>query len=260
MTLRKKFNLLTIAGSDSGGGAGIQADIKTTTMLGGFATSVITALTAQNTCGVSDIYPVPVDFIKSQMHAILLDIDIHVIKSGMLFNSDIISMVADNLPQNIPYILDTVMIAKGGASLLQDSAIESMKTKLFPKALMITPNLPELQALAGGICVSHAQELMKNYGCQNVLIKGGHDTGNDVTDILVTKNDTYEFTLPRIITQAGHGTGCSLSAALGCYIAQGFDIVEAVHKSKDYVYQALKSAHPIGKGHYPLNHNYILNN
>ena len=255
---RKNINLLTIAGSDSGGGAGIQADIKTTTMLGGFATSVITALTAQNTCGVTDIHPVPLSFIQSQIDAVLSDIDIHVIKTGMVFNADIIHLLSEMLPPNIPYVLDTVMIAKGGAKLLCDCAIDAMKQKLFPKALIITPNLPELQALSGGVTVHHAQELINNYGCKNVLIKGGHDIGDMVTDILVTKNDIFEFTLPRIVTQAGHGTGCTLSAAISVYIAQGLSLYDAVQKSKHYVYNALLNALPIGKGCYPLNHNYML--
>ncbi len=254
--IKNTFNLLTIAGSDSGGGAGIQADIKTTTVLGGFCTSVITALTAQNTCGVSDIHPVPLPFIQSQMHAVLSDIDIHVIKSGMFFSRDIIHGVADMLPSHIPYILDTVMIAKGGASLLQDSAITAMKEKLFHKALVITPNLPELQALSGGISVHHARTLIENYGCQTVLIKGGHDAGDNVIDILVTQNDIFEFSLPRIVTQAGHGTGCTLSAAIACFIAQGLSLEDTVHKAKHYVHNALSNAFPIGKGCYPLYHNY----
>ena len=254
----KNFNLLTIAGSDSGGGAGIQADIKTTTMLGGFATSVITALTAQNTCGVFDIHPAPVLFIQAQMNAVLSDIDIHVIKSGMLFSTDIIDTISELLPDTIPYILDTVMIAKGGASLLKDSAVLAMKEKLFSKALIITPNLPELQALSGGVSVSHARKLITDYGCKNVLIKGGHDTGDNVTDILITPDNITEFTLPRIITQAGHGTGCTLSAALACFIAQGLSLNDAVDKAKHYVYNALNHAFPIGKGCYPLNHNYML--
>jgi hydroxymethylpyrimidine kinase/phosphomethylpyrimidine kinase len=181
-----------------------------------------------------------------------------VIKSGMLFNADIIDMIADNLPISVPYILDTVMIAKGGACLLQDSAIDSMKRKLFPKALIITPNLPELQALSGGTSVENAQNLIRDYGCQNVLIKGGHAAGDDAVDILVTSDAVHEFSLPRIITQAGHGTGCSLSAALACYIAQGFSIIDAVHKAKNYIHQALMMAYPIGKGHYPLYHNYMI--
>jgi hydroxymethylpyrimidine kinase/phosphomethylpyrimidine kinase len=227
-------------------------------MLKGFAASVITALTAQNTCGVRSIHPVPVAFIKDQLEAVFTDIQIDAIKSGMLFDTDIINMVASMLPADIPYILDTVMIAKGGASLLQDSAIDSMKHTLFPKALLITPNLPELQALCGGVSVNHARTLITDYGCQNVLIKGGHDTTENVTDILVTKDTEHHFSLPRIITQAGHGTGCSLSAALACYIAQGFDMPQAVHKAKEYVYHALHTARPIGKGHHPLNHNYVL--
>ncbi|MFT6071879.1 MAG: hydroxymethylpyrimidine kinase/phosphomethylpyrimidine kinase [Alphaproteobacteria bacterium] len=254
----KPYNFLTIAGSDSGGGAGIQADLKTATMLGGFGTSAITALTAQNTCGVNDIHPVPLDFIAAQLTAILSDIDIHVIKSGMLFNADIINVIAQIIPDNVPYILDTVMIAKGGALLLQENAIEAMKQHLFHKALLITPNLPELEALSGGISVTHAQNLIRDYGCQNVLIKGGHDTGYVATDILVTPNDIYKFSLPRIVTKAGHGTGCTLSSAIACYIAQGLVLNDAVDKAKKYVYEALKSALPIGNGHHPLNHNYSI--
>jgi hydroxymethylpyrimidine kinase/phosphomethylpyrimidine kinase len=253
------FNFLTIAGSDSGGGAGVQADIKTTTMLGGFATCVITALTAQNTQGVQDIYPVPLNFIVAQLTSVLSDIDIHVIKSGMLFSADIINTIATILPTHIPYILDTVMIAKGGASLLKNDAIDAMKHVLFNKALLITPNIPELEKLSGGSSILHARQLINHFGCQFVLIKGGHNTNIMATDILVSKETSYEFSLPRIITQAGHGTGCSLSSAIACYIGQGFSLNDAIDKAKKYVYQALSSALPIGHGHYPLNHNYLLN-
>lgn len=248
------FNLLTIAGSDSGGGAGIQADIKTTTALKGFATTVITALTAQNTHSVTAIHPAPITFIKAQLKAILLDIQIDVIKSGMLYNAEIIELIADLLPKNIPYILDTVMISTGGDRLLDQDATEIMKAKLFPKALMITPNLHELAVLAGGITIDHAQALIHNFGCEYVLIKGGHDDGTLAKDILVSKDENFEFSLPRIQTQAGHGTGCTLSAAIACYIAKGLTPQNAVQNAKNYVHQALFKAKAIGTGHYPLNH------
>jgi hydroxymethylpyrimidine kinase/phosphomethylpyrimidine kinase len=254
----KNFNFLTIAGSDSGGGAGIQADIKTATILGGFATSVITALTAQNTIGVQDIYPIPLSFVVSQLTSILSDIKIDVIKSGMLFSQDIINAIAPIIPKHIPYILDTVMIAKGGAPLLKNDAIDAMKHALFHKALLVTPNIPELQALSGGITVHHARQLIHNFGCQFVLIKGGHDTGMIATDILVSHDKKYEFSLPRITTKAGHGTGCTLSTAIACYLGQGFSLNDAIDKAKHYVYHALNAALPIGHGHHPLKHNYLL--
>lgn len=250
----RPYNILTIAGSDSGGGAGIQADIKTITVLGGYAASVITALTAQNTHSVTAVHPVPVDFIKAQLEAVLSDIDIHAIKSGMLYNAEIIEMVADLLPSNIPYILDSVMISTGGDRLLDEHAIEAMKTKLFPKALMITPNLHELEALSGGTSISHAQNLIHDYGCQYVLIKGGHDTGNLATDILVSKDTGHEFSLPRLATKAGHGTGCTLSAAIAYFIGQGQNPQDAVLHAKNYVYKALENAQPIGNGSWPLWH------
>jgi len=252
------FNFLTIAGSDSGGGAGIQADIKTATMLGGFATSALTALTAQNTQGVQAIHPIPAQFVIDQIKSVISDITIDVIKSGMLFNRDIIKAISEILPSHIPYILDTVMIAKGGASLLQNDAIESMKEKLFPKSLIVTPNLPELKSLTGGTSITHAQTLITNYGCKNVLIKGGHDTGEQATDILVTSDNVYEFSLPRLKTNAGHGTGCTLSSAIASYIGQGLPLNDAVDKAKRYVYDALQHADKIGHGNHPLKHNFLI--
>ncbi len=255
--------ILSIAGSDSGGGAGIQGDIKTITSLGGYASTAITALTAQNTLGVSAIHKVPADFIKQQIEVVLSDIGADAIKTGMLLDSEIISIVADSLDnyRDIPLIIDPVMIAKGGTNLLKNEAIDSMKTRLFPLALIITPNIPEAETLTDMKIVNiddmkiSAKKLLKESGAEAILIKGRHLESDAITDVLITMNGVLKiFNNNKINTNNTHGTGCTLASAIATFIAQKNDIETSVEKAIEYVQKAIKSAPNIGKGHGPLNH------
>lgn len=213
---------LTIAGSDSGGGAGIQADLKTFSALGAYGMSVITALTAQNTQGVQAVHAVPPAFISAQCQAVFSDIRVDAVKIGMLSDSDIITAVAAAIRQWQPpcVVLDPVMVAKGGHRLLADSAVEALRQQLLPQASIVTPNLPEAAALLGcdeatteAEMVSQGQALL-NMGCQAVLMKGGHLNGDNSPDWLITAQGTMPFTVPRIQTKNTHGTGCTLSSAI----------------------------------------------
>lgn len=260
-----KGRVLIIAGSDSGGGAGIQADIKAVTCLGGFAMSAITALTAQNTQGVSGIHDVPEDFIKEQMRVVLDDLGADCIKTGMLGKSSAIHAICEGLEAwatDVPLVVDPVMVAKGGASLLAKDAIATLKERLIPKAFLLTPNVPEAEVLSGreikdsSDMIAAAEEIFK-LGPQAVLMKGGHleDTGGMVYDYLLTQNGINEiFSSPRIETRHTHGTGCTTASALACSLAQGMDLIGATRRSRDYVHQAIASAPGFGKGHGPLNH------
>jgi hydroxymethylpyrimidine/phosphomethylpyrimidine kinase len=260
ITMLKK--ILIIAGSDSGGGAGIQGDIKTITALGGYAATAITALTAQNTLGVSGIHEVPPSFISKQIRAVLSDFGADAIKTGMLHSSEVIHVVADSLgaySMSTPLIVDPVMIAKGGAFLLQEEAITVLKKRLLPRATLLTPNIPEAERLVG-FPINSADDMKKaghslvDLGAQAVLIKGGHLPGDALYDILVTEHTTHSFESKRIPTNHTHGTGCTLASAIALGIAQGMGLYEAVHLAHNYVYQAILSAPGIGKGHGPLNH------
>jgi hydroxymethylpyrimidine/phosphomethylpyrimidine kinase len=257
--------ILIIAGSDSGGGAGIQADIKTVTSLGGYAATAITALTAQNTTGVQAIHEIPNNFISKQIESVLSDIGANVIKTGMLLNIDIIKTVADSIElfgQKTKLVIDPVMIAKGGVSLLLDDAISALKTELFPKATLVTPNIPEAEAITGDTIkniedMKNAGKKIITLGTKYVLIKGGHLDGDNIVDVLVMPNGVKEFFSKRIDTKNTHGTGCTLASAIATYLAQGKEIEQAVELSIDYVKNAIKTAPNIGNGHGPLNHNNI---
>jgi hydroxymethylpyrimidine/phosphomethylpyrimidine kinase len=251
--------ILTIAASDSSGGAGIQADIKTITLLGEFAMSAVTALTAQNTVSVQAIHPVPVPFIENQLDAVLQDIGVDSVKTGMLFNRDIVEVVAAKLKHyNIASIIvDPVMKSKGGNTLLEVDAIEALKKRLFPLALMITPNLAEASELTGSPVDSitkmkEAAKKLIDMGPQNVLIKGGHLPG-DCLDILYDGQTFLELSKPRIETSNTHGTGCTYAAAIATEIAKGFSPGEAANKAKDFIHTAIKFSVPLGKGHGPTN-------
>lgn len=258
--------VLVVAGSDSGGGAGIQGDIKTITALGGYAATAITALTAQNTLGVFGIHEVPPEFIAQQMRLVLDDIGADCIKTGMLHSAEVIHAVADVLEDypNIPLVVDPVMVAKGGAPLLQQEALNALKTRLIPKATLITPNLPEAELLGGGqwsvASVQDMQELGKKLlklGSKAVLMKGGHLEGGELTDILLINDHrplTTAFTSPRIHTRHTHGTGCTLASAIATGIAQGMELVKAVERARAYVQEAIRTAPGLGQGHGPLNH------
>lgn len=254
--------VLVIAGSDSGGGAGIQADIKSITALGAFATTAITALTAQNTMGVHAVHPVPPDFIRAQIRAILDDLGADAIKTGMLGDSATIEAVRaelDSVSRRTPLVLDPVMTAKGGARLLADSAITALRTRLIPRAAVLTPNLPEAEALLGHpieteSAMRQAALDLLALGPRAVLLKGGHLPGDDLLDLLVTRDTTLEFRARRIPTRHTHGTGCTLASALAAGLAQGLTLPDATARARAYVRAAIESAPGLGQGHGPLDH------
>jgi hydroxymethylpyrimidine kinase/phosphomethylpyrimidine kinase len=252
--------VLTIAGSDSGGGAGIQADLKTITVLGGFGMSVITALTAQNTLGVQGVYEVPEDFVEKQFDSVATDIGIDAAKTGMLANSRIIRVVSKKLRQYgiNKLVVDPVMVAKGGAPLIVNEAKKSLIEELLPLALIITPNIPEAEELAK-IKVSSIDDMKKSaeiicgLGAKNVVVKGGHLAGNPV-DIFYDGKNFHEFTSERIDTKNTHGTGCTFSAAITTKLAEGKSVFEAVKTAKEYTTTAIRFSLNIGSGHGPTNH------
>lgn len=259
---------LTIAGSDSGGGAGIQADLKTFSALGAYGASVITALTAQNTQTVSAIHEVPPSFITEQLMSVLGDLTVTAIKVGMLASPDIIHAVADVLKQHrdIPVVLDPVMVAKSGDSLLSDDALGALKERLCPLATVITPNLPEAakllacdEAVNEAEVRQQAQELIET-GVAAVLVKGGHLSGNMSTDILISNGSILEFPHTRIDTKNTHGTGCTLSSAIAAGLAKGCDLETAVAGAQSYVHDAICAADElrIGHGHGPVHHFHAL--
>lgn len=250
----------TIAGSDSGGGAGIQADLKTFQELGVFGTSVITALTAQNTAGVHGIIPITASFVQEQLKAVLDDFDIKAIKTGMLFDAAIIEGVVALLKgQQIPLIVDPVMIAKGGASLLQQQAVRAMKEQLLPIATVCTPNIPEAEVLTGRSIktkqdIEQAANELLALGVQCVVMKGGHLDGALATDTVYWKDGHFTMTTPRIQTKDTHGTGCTFSAAITAQLAKGFSMKEAVIEAKKFIHLAISKPLSIGQGHGPTNH------
>ncbi|ELR65570.1 Hydroxymethylpyrimidine phosphate kinase ThiD [Photobacterium marinum] len=256
---------LSIAGSDSGGGAGIQADIKAISATGGYACSVITALTAQNTLGVSGIYPVDPSFVEQQLDAVFCDLDVKAVKVGMLSDANIIRSVAAKLHEYKPQFLvvDPVMVATSGDLLLQEEAISTLKTELLPMADVITPNLPEATALTGAELPKTEQEMnamitaLRELGSRSVLLKGGHlEQDENSTDLLILADDVIRLSTPRINTQNTHGTGCTLSSATASYLAQGHELTEAVKNAKTYITQAIIHASDleIGSGHGPVHH------
>ena len=257
---------LTIAGSDSSGGAGIQADLKTFAAHRVYGASVITALTAQNTQGVSAVHAAPADFVKTQMQAVFSDLDVRAVKIGMTGTVDVVEAIADGLEQwcRVPVILDPVMVATSGDLLLEPDAIEVLRTKLIPRAELITPNLSEAAVLLGGqkadspeTARAQAQHLTA-LGAAAVLLKGGHGTGPEATDYLVTDGTATELTQPWIKSNNTHGTGCTLSAAIAANQAKGHTLLESVEQAKTYVTAALRYADrlKIGTGHGPLHHLY----
>ncbi|MBI1243384.1 MAG: bifunctional hydroxymethylpyrimidine kinase/phosphomethylpyrimidine kinase [Alphaproteobacteria bacterium] len=256
--------VLIVAGSDSGGGAGIQADIKTVTALAGYAATAITALTAQDTTGVHGVMPVPPGFIARQMRVVLRDIGADAIKTGMLHDSATIDAVSDVLEaeagaRDVPLVVDPVMYAKGGHPLLQPEAVATLKRRLLVLARVLTPNLPEAEALSGMRIrtlddMRHAARTMVTLGCQAVLLKGGHMEGDTVVDVLATESGIRNFESQRIASKSTHGTGCTLASAIATGLAQGLDLEIAVARAREYVRRAIETAPGIGKGHGPLNH------
>ncbi len=254
-----KGRVLIVAGSDSGGGAGIQADIKAVTALGGFAATAITALTAQNTLGVHGVLPIPLDFIRQQMRVVLDDIGADAIKTGMLHDSATIEAVCAELPDGVPLVADPVMIAKGGHSLLQDAAVSTLRRLLLPRATVLTPNLPEAEVLTGMKIRSAADmpavgRALLALGPRAVLLKGGHLEGDRLVDLLVTAEGIESFEGERIATRHTHGTGCTMASAVAAGLAQRLSLHDAVARARAYVLAAIKAAPGYGAGHGPLDH------
>ena len=254
---------LTIAGSDSGGGAGIQADLKTFSALGVYGASVITAITAQNTRTVSAIQNVSAELISAQIDTVFDDLKVSAVKIGMLSSPEIIELVAAGLASiSVPLVLDPVMVAKSGDKLLQQNAIESLKNVLIPRASLITPNLPEAATLldcadAGNEAAMRQQcEALLELGAKAVLMKGGHSSGSECVDLLVTREGVTRFSAERIQTNNTHGTGCTLSSAIAAHLALGYSMVDAVRRSHAYLHEAIRKADTlhIGSGHGPVHH------
>lgn len=254
-------SVLTVAGSDSGGGAGIQGDLKTITLLGGYASSVISCLTAQNTLGVHSTYQPPAGFFSAQLHAVLRDIPVDVIKTGMLHSAEIIESLAETLDHypNRVLIIDPVMTAKGGWDLLEKEARAALVSLLLPRCHLITPNIPEAEQLTGlsitdepgMISAAHA---LRRLGAKNVLLKGGHLGGDSSTDILVEGTEVHRFAAKRIHHGNTHGTGCTYASAIATLLAQGEALPKAVSLAKEFVTAAIYHARSLGSGHGPLNH------
>lgn len=254
--------VLIIAGSDSGGGAGIQADIKTVTALGGYAMTAITALTAQDTNGVAGVVGVDPAFIAQQMRMVLDDIGADALKTGMLHNAPVIETVAAVIREKasgIPLVVDPVMYAKGGHPLLEPAAVAALKSVLLPLAGVVTPNIPEAEAIAG-VSIRTVEDMrtaaraIAELGPRAVLLKGGHMEDGDVTDILYDGEGVEAMTHPRIATRDTHGTGCTLASALAAGLAQGMPMRAAVRRARAYVLEAIRTAPGFGHGHGPLNH------
>jgi len=255
--------VLSIAGSDSSGGAGIQADIKAVTALGGYAATAITAITVQNTKGVSAVHAVPVDIITGQIEAVLSDIGADAIKTGMLASTEVIEAVLAALDAHgdpiTPLVVDPVMVATSGDRLLDEDAVATVRDKLMPRAALITPNAPEAAALTG-LDVEDlegqqaAAETLLELGAKAALVKGGHLEGEVIVDLLATRNGVRLFTRPRIRTRQTHGTGCTLASAIAALIAQGLPLDRAVEQAGDYLHEAIRRAPGFGEGAGPVGH------
>lgn len=253
--------VMTIAGSDSGGGAGIQADLKTFQELGVFGTSAITALTAQNTLGVEGIFPATAAFVQQQIEVVMQDLPVKAAKTGMLFSAEIIEAVAQSLKdRHIQLVVDPVMIAKGGASLLQPEAVTALKTSLLPLATVVTPNIPEAEVISG-VTIQTATDIEKvagiivDMGVDCVVIKGGHLKDENAMDtIFFHEGSSFSVQTKRINTQQTHGTGCTFSSAITAFLGQGYPLREAIIEAKKYVQLAIQNPLNIGHGHGPTNH------
>ena len=265
MDSQHRGRVLIIAGSDSGGGAGIQADIKTVTALGGYAATAITAITVQNTLGVQDVLKLPAEIVTAQAKAVLDDIGADAIKTGMLARRSTVEAVADLLEAHphIPAVIDPVMIAKGGQSLLSGKALDLLINRLLPRADLLTPNAPEAEALTGVAVTDldsqrRAAEALMALGVRAVLLKGGHIPGKQVVDLLVTSEGETLLEGPRLDTPHTHGTGCTLASACATGLAQGLTLQEAVARAWGYTAEAIRRAPGFGQGHGPLGHGWPL--
>ncbi|MES2833427.1 MAG: bifunctional hydroxymethylpyrimidine kinase/phosphomethylpyrimidine kinase [Pseudomonadota bacterium] len=262
--MTQRGRVLIIAGSDSGGGAGIQADIKAVTMLGGHAATAITAITVQNTLGVHGVHTLPLYLIEAQARAVLDDIGADAVKTGMLGSAEVVERVAAILDTtSAPAVVDPVMVAKGGASLLEDRAIAAVRTLMIPRAALLTPNAPEAEALTG-IAVAdldgqrRAGEALLGMGAKAVLMKGGHIAGPAVVDLLLTPDGETVLEAERIDTRHTHGTGCTLASACAAGIALGQPLEIAVAEAWAYVAEAIRRAPGLGGGHGPLDHGWPM--
>ena len=260
-----KGRVLVIAGSDSGGGAGIQADIKTITALGGYAATAITAVTVQNTLGVTGVHPIPLEVIAAQARAVLDDIGADAVKTGMLGDAGVVETVAAAIDhaQGAPAVVDPVMVAKGGAPLLAEAAVGAVKALMIPRAALLTPNAPEAATLTG-LAVETTEDLRRAgeallaLGARAVLMKGGHVPGERVVDVLMTADGETTFEGERIDTRHTHGTGCTLASACAAGLAQGLPLEQAVARAWNYVHEAMLRAPGFGAGHGPLDHGWTL--
>lgn len=257
-------SVLTIAGSDSGGGAGIQADLKTFSALGCFGTSAITAVTVQNTCGVSGIHSIPPSIVGDQIRAVMDDIKPAAIKIGMVHSADLANTIAETLQDypHVPVVLDPVMVATSGDKLIEDSTIDVLRKVLFPLAAIVTPNLDEAQILAG-MRIKSLEEMKEaarkilQTGCGSVLVKGGHLKGSRLYDVWLSRYGTEKvYESDFIESKNTHGTGCTLSSAIAAFLARGLNLAEALQESKSYIWQAIETGKEVrtGAGHGPLNH------
>ena len=257
MGIKMVARVLTIAGSDSGGGAGIQADLKALSAMGVYGATAVTVVTAQNTKAVTAIYPIPNDVVTGQIKAVLDDIQIDAIKIGMLGTPSLIKAVADALiGYTGPIVLDPVMVAKSGDTLLADSAIDALKSFLFERATMLTPNLPEATKLVGEASPEAQAQALIQLGIDAVLMKGGHADGEICIDHLVSQTGTQDFSAPRVDTLNTHGTGCSYSSAIAAGLAQGMAMDDAVARAHTWLHQAILQADQldVGQGHGPVHH------
>ncbi|MDJ0937322.1 MAG: bifunctional hydroxymethylpyrimidine kinase/phosphomethylpyrimidine kinase [Kiloniellales bacterium] len=260
--------VLIVAGSDSGGGAGIQADIKTVTALGGYAATAVTALTAQNTTGVFGVVGVEPAFIQQQMRVVIEDIGVDAVKTGMLHAAPVIEAVAEVLAEldpALPVVVDPVMVAQSGASLLETDAVSALKDRLLPRATVLTPNLPEAEALLG-VAIPETRDGMRaaaldlaGLGPGAVLLKGGHMSGDILRDVLARGGEVLEvFEDPRIDTAHTHGTGCTLASAIATGLAQGLAVAEAVPRARRYLRMAIERNPGLGRGQGPVNHGHTV--
>ena len=253
-------HVLTIAGSDSGAGAGLQADLKTFSALGVYGSTVVTAVTAQNTCGVQDWLALPSSLVAEQIRSVRSDIGAVAVKTGMLANAEIVAVVAASMKAEPPQslVVDPVMAAKSGDPLVDDTAVAGYRETLFPLATVVTPNLPEVELLLGRQVrgeseMRWAAQAIVGFGCRAALVKGGHAAGS-ARDILFDGSEFYTFEQKRIATKNDHGTGCTLASAIAAYLALDLKIPDAVREAKEYLTGALRHSYAIGAGHSPVNH------
>ena len=271
-TIRQIASAMTIAGSDSGAGAGVQADLKTFAALGVYGTSVLTAITAQNTLAVTAVHEIPTDIIAAQIDAVVSDIGADAVKTGMLSSSEIIECVTTSLKDaakkypDMPglrrLVVDPVMVAKSGDSLLKEEAVGALREMLLPMAAVVTPNIPEAETLTGLTIVTdddvrNAAQAIVAMGAASVVVKGGHREGPAI-DLYFDGRDFREFTAPRLETVNTHGTGCTFASAVAAGLAKGLQTEDAVGEAKEFVTEAIRRSFPIGQGHGPLNHFYKL--